>query len=1164
MKRLAIALAWLLLSSGCSGTTENNADLVQAPDTDLSSAGGDDIAAAPDVPVVDTGDTPPDTQPEDMGLEFFSTECEPGSGCFLDPCSANADCQSGFCVEHMGEAVCTKVCTEECPPGWGCKLVGESDPDVLYICVSGYSSLCKPCSISSDCKTFGGADDTCVDYGAEGSFCGGTCQFDSDCPWGFACKDVVSVDGVALNQCFAEAGVCPCTSNSVQKALHTPCEVSNEAGTCTGIRVCTEEGLTDCDAGIPALEVCNGLDDDCDGEVDEPTLVDGKYVEHCDDGNDCTVNSCAGEEGCVLENLSQGECVDDDACTIGDHCEAGVCGGLPIVCDDGNPCTDDLCDGVGGCTGDFNHVECDDGDPCTVADTCNQGVCVGYAVECNCLADEDCEALDDDDVCNGTLHCDTSQVPYVCVVAKETIVVCPEPQDGGSICVKGGCDPDTGACIEVSVNNGFACDDGDPCSIGDQCDDGECVPGVAANCDDGEVCTTDVCMPGSGCVNLDNTSVCNDGDVCTTNDVCADGDCMPGPALACADTNPCTADSCDSAVGCVHEAAEGGCDDGNACTEDDQCFNGICQAGAALDCNDGNECTTDSCSKFTGCTYLIEAGPCDDQDPCTLGDSCVNGACVSGLQVDCDDGNPCTADSCANTGACAHEPTPGDCDDSNPCTVGEKCSLGQCGGGQALYCDDDNGCTTDSCDPAGGCVHVLNNAPCDDGDVCTIGDHCQLGECISSSALSCNDSNGCTDDSCSADSGCEFVPNTMACDDGNNCTQNDECQGGICVGGEPPDCDDDNQCTDDVCVAGAGCMHFNNNDPCNDQDACTANEVCFAGKCGGGGPIQCDDDNVCTDDECNPASGCVFTANSAPCTDDDACTSGDQCSDGECFSGEPTDCDDSNPCTIDQCDSEGGCYHEAVADETGCGEDLWCEAGQCVSVMACDAAVGNKKSFTTSGSWEIPGDVKKIRVMVVGGGGGGAKGHGNGAGSGHVRKAEFDVTPCEVIQVSIGGGGSYDQAGSSTSFGALKSASGGSPGLQNSSGSGAGGSGGGGAGNAGCGGNGGTGGSSGQSGCTYGGGAGGNFDDVVSGYFQHATMSHGAGGGKGSSSHAGGGGGGGIYIDGAGPGGGNGAQSWSGKGGKGYGGGGGGGGYQSGNYANGGTGGKGVVYVEWD
>ena len=1265
MKRCALLILITIVLTGCP---EDGQDIQPLPETTT------DVRTITDTPTIDAVPTPEtvanteSTAPEltaDLEPDAPFVECEPGTGCFLDPCSDNTDCLSGFCVEHMGAAVCSQTCSEECPPGWTCKLVTESEPDVLYICVSDYSNLCKPCSISSDCKSYGGADDVCVSYGGEGSFCGGSCDFDADCPWGFGCKQVTTVDGVELTQCYAEAGVCPCTPESVEKGLFTPCQVANDWGVCSGKRVCVEDGLTSCDAMIPALEECNGLDDDCDDEVDEPVLAEGKYIEQCDDGNNCTDDSCSGEAGCVNESLSQGECVDGDACTIGDHCEDGVCLGLPIACDDDNPCTDDECDGMGGCSATFNNAPCDDEEPCTVADTCNQGECQGYAVECDCQTNDDCAALEDGNLCNGILFCDKGKLPYECAVQPDTVVVCPEPLDGSSICTKTDCTPETGACFQSPDHEGYACDDDDPCTVGDKCESGQCQAGVPATCNDANECTTDICMPGQGCQHLNNTSVCSDGDVCTTNDVCADGECIGGPTLKCDDGNQCTLDTCDPLVGCAHGPQAGECDDGNACTKGDHCANGKCVPDGGVDCNDDNPCTQETCSPLTGCSYQVVGGACNDDDPCTINDHCVNGVCASGAVLTCDDDNACTADSCSDSGLCVHAPQEGDCDDGdacttgdhcdngscvaadmkscdddnpctldsclpgsgckntnttapcsdgdpctindvcadgacgpgpqqdcddgndctddscgaeglcihahnqgecddeNECTVGEKCLDGQCSGGQAMACDDEDICTTDTCDAVLGCVHSLNTAPCNDQNVCTTGDQCQLGACSSSGELNCNDGNPCTDDSCDAQAGCEFVPNNAGCNDQNVCTEDDVCANGMCTGGNPADCDDDNPCTDDLCDVVASCMHFDNNVICNDLDACTANEFCSGGECGGGVPIVCDDKDMCTDDSCDPNQGCVFDNNTAPCSDANECTDGDQCDDGKCAPGGPTDCDDSNVCTDDSCDTDDGCQHDPVQDETPCGQKLWCKAGQCVPTLQCPAAGTNKVILTSSGTWNVPGDVEHVRVMVVGGGGGGAKGHGNGAGSGHVRKGEYDLNPCDSIQITIGTGGTYNNNGQPSKFGNLLTANHGTAGQQNSSGSGAGGSGGGGAGNSGCGGDGGSCGSSGQNGCTYSAGAGGNFDTITGGYFKHANMSCGAGGAKGTSSHAGGGGGGGALIDGQGTGGGDGAASWSAKGGKGYGGGGGGGGY-NGPYADGGTGGKGVVYIEWD
>ena len=279
MRRLIVGLGLVgLLACGNSGGAVN-----LFPETTADTAGDaevapEEIAVTPDVPV----EKDLFELYFDAGSDTFFTECDPGEGCFLDKCQENGDCQSKWCVEHMGDAVCTMTCHEECPPGWSCKQVAASDPDVVYICVSDHANLCKPCSSSDNCKGTAGAEDVCVQYGEGGSFCGGACDDapggGEKCPWGFTCQTATTVDGVELTQCVNDAGVCPCTERSVQLGLNTPCAVENEWGMCAGKRVCTEDGLSPCDAPAPAVEMCNGEDDNCDGDVDEPVEVEGQYT----------------------------------------------------------------------------------------------------------------------------------------------------------------------------------------------------------------------------------------------------------------------------------------------------------------------------------------------------------------------------------------------------------------------------------------------------------------------------------------------------------------------------------------------------------------------------------------------------------------------------------------------------------------------------------------------------------------------------------------------------------------------------------------------------------------------------------------------------------------------------------------------------------------------
>ena len=817
--------------------------------------------------------------PQDV-TETAGPVCEEGQGCFLDPCSDGESCLSGWCVGHMGEDVCTVECQTECPPGWSCEQIPGTAPDVVWLCISDHANLCLPCAGSADCKGAAGADDACIDYGKEGSFCGGKCAWDDDCPWGFSCKDAVTVDGVTTKQCVADAGVCPCTKKAVDLGLSTPCESSNEWGTCSGKRFCTQDGLTECDAQVSSQEVCNGADDNCDGDVDEALFVEGKYVDLCDDGDDCTNDVCKGADGCEHVALDGDECKDGNPCTVADACQQGVCVGTSVDCDDGNPCTDDSCNDSGGCIFVNNEETCDDGNPCTVADRCAEAECAGIPVNCDCQADSDCAALEDGDECNGKLVCAALELPFLCEIDPKTIVTCPEPPPGpDQICQAASCNPANGSCSLVPDHEGLACDDGNPCTVGEHCVVGTCKEGSAPNCNDGNPCTEDSCDKTQGCVHEPNTLPCNDGNVCSTQDTCAQGTCVGGAALPCDDANPCTADTCDKATGCEHAFLDMGCDDGNACTSVDACVNGICKGSGAPDCDDLNPCTKDSCTPATGCMHQLNEGPCDDKDVCTIGDHCHLGGCISSGKLVCSDGNPCTADSCDPAVGCKFTPTAGACNDGNACTTLDACVNGTCQGSGPLDCDDSTPCTKDSCDPAKGCVHSPASGPCDDKNVCTTGDACDKGACAGGAPLTCDDGNACTDDSCNPATGCVFSANAAPCDDGNKCTDGDQCKSGWCLSGMPKGCNDGNACTDDSCSPATGCVFTNNSVGCNDSDPCTVTDTCSGGVCVGSGALSCNDGNKCTADSCVKNQGCVYQP-ITPCCGNGQKEAGEECDDG--------------------------------------------------------------------------------------------------------------------------------------------------------------------------------------------------------------------------------------------------------------------------------------------
>jgi hypothetical protein len=248
---------------------------------------------------------------------------------------------------------------------------------------------------------------------------------------------------------------------------------------------------------------------------------------------------------------------------------------------------------------------------------------------------------------------------------------------------------------------------------------------------------------------------------------------------------------------------------------------------------------------------------------------------VPGNPLECDDGNVCTDDGCED-GKCVHLNNQADCDDANSCTSGDQCVAGSCvGSGPALECNDGQPCTDDLCDPEHGCVFVNNNAnSCSDGNACTVNDVCLNGNCVSESPADCSSAGGaCATAVCDpsgAEGNCDAVtplPDDSACSDGNACTVGDVCSNGSCTGGSTPDCSS---------VGG----------PCA---TATCDPTGLEGNCEVVSPLP----------------------NGAECSDGNACIVGESCQDGECSGGAAPDCGSSNTaCRTASCDPgglEGNC-----------------------------------------------------------------------------------------------------------------------------------------------------------------------------------------------------------------------------------------------------------------
>ena len=584
-----------------------------------------------------------------------------------DLCHGTLTCVEGRC-EFDPEAVVT------CPP---------PDPDgcVRHECVPA-SGTCEPFAVDDGADCDDGDACTTGDRCQAGACLGG----DVDCDDGNPCTDDRCDRRVG---CAHDDNLAPCDDGNA-------CTVQSRcaAGVCGGgsARVCDDgERCTrdscDVETGCRSAPLTGTACDDGDACSVDDRCKEGVCVSLssliCADERPCTLDFCDPVRGCVFEPDDGARCDDLDPCTTGDVCVGADCVGPgQLDCDDENPCTADTCVAGAGCAHTpATHVPCDDRDPCTTGDRCVGGECVGGEATCDCTVTADCAPLEDGDRCNGTLVCDTKAPPYRCVVDPATVVVC--DASGDTACRRNRCQPADGVCRPEPVREGLSCDDGDVCTVDDVCGAGDCVPGDSAVCNDRNPCTDDTCDPISGCAYEPNTSDCSDGNACTDGDRCADAVCVPGDPVPCDDGDVCTIDRCDPQDGCVHTPSSEPCDDGDACTTDDTCVDSACVGGPPPVCDDGEICTSNECDPDQGCVFPPQSGPCDDEDPCTAGDRCLDGACTPEAAIDCSDGDPCTADLCGADGGCTHVVLPYGtwCDDGDASTVADQClSGGVCAG----------------------------------------------------------------------------------------------------------------------------------------------------------------------------------------------------------------------------------------------------------------------------------------------------------------------------------------------------------------------------------------------------------------------------------------------------------------------------------------------------
>lgn len=394
--------------------------------------------------------------------------------------------------------------------------------------------------------------------------------------------------------CLVDDGVA-CTRDRCDRVLGCVHETENslcdDGLFCNGVETCTRDG---CAAISSCPPVAGCISVTCDEEND-------RCVRTPDDARCDNEDACDGRETCDPQT---GECT----------------AGTPVLCDDENECTIDRCDPDDGCLSSprcLTDADCGD-DPCIVASCTEEGCCVAvdrcpptfgtcvfFTGQCDpddgtCLLGHapigaPCDTSTGSILC-GANGCDGSCQEDGCVRASTCGNEVDEPGEEceiGQFCVVSNqfCNPDC-TCPRATCTDGIrngdesdvdcgglcaCCEAGHDCfdysdCCDEFCEDGECstVLPIGSPCTDGVQCESGVCVDG----------------VCCNNDCF--GTCIecnqPGSVGICADARPgtdphedCPGSTCNGAGGC-----SGTLPGGAPCTSASQCASGVCFDGECL------------------------------------------------------------------------------------------------------------------------------------------------------------------------------------------------------------------------------------------------------------------------------------------------------------------------------------------------------------------------------------------------------------------------------------------------------------------------------------------------------------------------------------------------------------------------------------------------------